>query len=104
MKRAIILLVILILVVGCTKQEVIEEPEEEQPSEGECEIDANCATAGCSGQLCLPKEKAGDIRTTCEFRAEYECFELTSCSCNEGKCGWVENDEYSQCLNEKTNT
>ena len=37
-------------------------------------LEANgCAIAGCSGQLCVSADEAGDFMTTCEFRAEYAC-------------------------------
>ena len=58
-----------------------------------------CAVAGCSGQLCVSADEAGDIVTTCEFRAEYACYREASCEPQaNGKCGWTETKELKQCL------
>ena len=58
-----------------------------------------CAVAGCSGQLCVSAEEAADIITTCEYRAEYACFEKASCGLQEnGKCGWTQTPELKRCL------
>ena len=58
-----------------------------------------CAVAGCSGQLCVSAEEAGDIFTTCEFRPEYACYREASCEPQaNGKCGWTETAELRQCL------
>lgn len=98
----VLLIILLVVIIGC-QENVVEDDssEDEQIISGECVTDNDCARAGCSSQLCVPKDKAKGMRTTCEFRAEYECLRLTSCSCIEGKCGWEENEEYNQCLEEK---
>ncbi|KKW20100.1 MAG: hypothetical protein UY63_C0001G0005 [Parcubacteria group bacterium GW2011_GWA2_51_10] len=58
-----------------------------------------CAVAGCSGQLCVEASEAGDIVTTCEFRAEYACYREASCGRQlNGRCGWTETVELRQCL------
>lgn len=58
-----------------------------------------CAVAGCSGQLCVSADEAGDIITTCEYRAEYACFKEASCEPQaDGQCGWTMNQELQQCL------
>jgi eight-cysteine-cluster-containing protein len=58
-----------------------------------------CAVAGCSGQLCVSAEEAGDIVTTCEFRAEYACYREASCEPQaDGQCGWTETPELKKCL------
>ena len=58
-----------------------------------------CAVAGCSGQLCVSADEAGDIITTCEFRAEYACYREASCEPQEnGKCGWTQTAELQACL------
>ncbi|PIY60389.1 hypothetical protein COY95_02025 [Candidatus Woesearchaeota archaeon CG_4_10_14_0_8_um_filter_47_5] len=64
----------------------------------ECTASADCAVGGCSGQLCGTREKMQDIMTTCEFRKEYGCYSLTSCSCISGRCQWKETPEFSACL------
>ncbi len=93
--------------IGCVQEEFVEidkGPELPTASDAECLIDADCATGGCSSQICTTTEKAIDIISTCEFKAEYECLQLTSCSCNQGKCGWAESVEYTSCLEEKKNS
>ncbi len=58
-----------------------------------------CAVAGCSGQLCVSAEEAGDIVTTCEYRAEYACYKEASCEPQaDGKCGWTQTPELQRCL------
>ena len=97
MKNIIFFMIILaILTFGCAENKVIVKEGNQ-----ECKIDADCIAAGCSGQLCLPKDKAKDIMTTCEFRPEYDCLKLTSCSCAQGKCNWENTTEYNTCLKEK---
>ncbi|MBI2612768.1 hypothetical protein HYW59_03070 [Candidatus Kaiserbacteria bacterium] len=58
-----------------------------------------CAVAGCSGQLCVSAEEAGDIVTTCEYRAEYVCYKEASCEPQtDGTCGWTQTAELKACL------
>jgi|SRR3989338_4648575 len=66
----------------------------------ECFKDSDCAPAGCSGQICAPSGKASEIITTCEYKEEYSCLKLTSCGCVDYECQWLENAEYSGCLEE----
>lgn len=89
---------------GQAQEEAPEEvpPEEEEGNEAaECTVDADCTTAGCSSQLCLPLELS-DVVTTCEYVPEYDCLPMSTCGCYEGKCGWEQNQEYLNCLDEKT--
>jgi eight-cysteine-cluster-containing protein len=64
----------------------------------ECTQDPDCGTGGCSGQICGLKEEVGNITTTCEYRPEYDCLQLTSCKCINGECKWEENDAYLECM------
>jgi hypothetical protein len=58
-----------------------------------------CAVTGCSGQLCVSIEEASDTFTTCEYRAEYACYREAACEPQaDGKCGWTETAELTQCL------
>ena len=58
-----------------------------------------CAVAGCSGQLCVSADEAGDIVTTCEYRAEYACYKEASCEPQaDGKCGWTPTEGLRRCL------
>ena len=63
----------------------------------ECDSDADCAAAGCSMQLCVPRSKV-DVITTCEWRSEYDCLRLTQCGCAAGRCAWQKSDAYRQCM------
>ena len=60
---------------------------EGKSSPGECKSDADCAAAGCSGEVCVTALSAPDIITTCEILA---CFAVLShCGCTEGLCQWA---------------
>lgn len=60
----------------------VEGPERD----GECESDADCATAGCSGEVCATADAVAGLMTTCEVRP---CFAaLDACGCVEGRCSW----------------
>ncbi len=64
----------------------VEGPERE----GECTTDAECATAGCSSEVCLPAVRVPEIMTTCEV---LPCFAvLGACGCREGRCTWTLGD------------
>lgn len=69
------------------------------PAQGEGIVFNGCAVAGCSRQLCVSAEEAGDMVTTCEYRAEYACYQEASCEPQtDGKCGWTQTAELKQCL------
>ena len=58
-----------------------------------------CAVAGCSSQLCVSADEAEGIVTTCEYRAEYACYQEASCEPQaDGKCGWTQTPELQRCL------
>jgi heavy-Cys/CGP-CTERM domain protein len=67
---------------------------------GECTSDADCATGGCSGEVCAPKEEASNIMTPCVYRPWYTCLALTSCGCVNGVCTWKPNPAFESCLRE----
>ncbi len=59
---------------------------EGREKDGECSTDADCAPAGCSGEVCVTKTLAPEVMTTCEQRP---CFTvLDTCGCVEGRCSW----------------
>ena len=91
MKINPIILLSMIFITACTQVGDI-------PTEIECTTASDCAPAGCSSQLCVTKEEAPSIITTCEFKLEYECLELTNCGCINNKCQWEGNPDYSECL------
>ncbi|NJE01953.1 CGP-CTERM-anchored Cys-rich protein [Thermococcus sp. JdF3] len=67
---------------------------------GECTSDGDCATGGCSGEVCAPKKEAREIVTPCVYREWYTCLGLTSCGCVNGLCTWKPNDAFESCLRE----
>lgn len=53
----------------------------------ECKVDADCASAGCGGEVCVTVAEKANVITTCEERP---CFQvLDTCGCHEGKCTWT---------------
>ena len=79
---------------GVTPQSLYEECREriENPqTEGECQTDADCKTAGCGGEVCTTVAEAANVMTTCEDRL---CFSvLDACGCHEGQCTWTLKDQ-----------
>ncbi len=60
---------------------LVENPE----LPGECETDADCSTAGCSGEVCMSGAAEAPL-TTCVVMP---CFRvLDKCGCMEGYCRW----------------
>jgi hypothetical protein len=58
-----------------------------------------CVRAGCSSQLCVETNLANDIMTTCEFREEYACYDLTVCERQaSGECGFTQTEKLQNCL------
>jgi hypothetical protein len=58
-----------------------------------------CAPAGCSSQLCVPKEEAPNIMTTCEWTPLYGCYQKAICEQqDDGTCGWTETDAFTACV------
>jgi len=59
-----------------------------------------CMTGGCSGQVCGEASAQDDMVTTCEYRAEYACYQTAICERQiTGNCGWTETSELRACLN-----
>lgn len=64
-------------------------------------VSNGCVVAGCSGQLCISQEDSdkGFGVSTCEYRAEYGCYQEASCEPQaDGKCGWTQTNELKACL------
>jgi hypothetical protein len=56
-----------------------------------------CIITGCSGQVCSDQEQI----TTCEYRAEYTCYQSASCERQaDGRCGWTTTNDLQKCLTE----
>lgn len=73
-------------------------PEIPSKPKAECTQDQDCATGGCSGEICGPKEKVKEIVTVCIYLPEYECLKKTSCRCIDGKCQWEKTGEFKECM------
>jgi len=65
---------------------------------GECNSDSDCATGGCSGEVCVPKNESSKIVTPCVYKPWYGCFALTTCGCVGGRCTWKSNPDFEACL------
>ncbi|WP_106391686.1 hypothetical protein [Enhygromyxa salina] len=66
------------------------------PDKGLIGFVQQCQATGCSGQICASEP----VFTTCEWRAEYECLQYTTCG-NNGpgwSCGWAMTPKYVECL------
>lgn len=62
--------------------------------ETECSSDSDCATGGCNGEVCAPKEEAGKIVTPCVYKSWYSCLSLSTCGCVNGTCTWKPNPDF----------
>lgn len=59
-----------------------------------------CKKTGCSGQICSDV----DVMTTCEYRAEYTCFQAARCERQiSGECGFTQTTELQSCLSSARN-
>ncbi|MFH1236130.1 MAG: hypothetical protein V1685_04305 [Parcubacteria group bacterium] len=63
-----------------------------------CEQDDDCIVWGCSNHLCGLRDAVSDQVTTCEYRDEYACVNVTQCSCFSGECMWQPTEAYESCL------
>ncbi len=60
----------------------------------------DCVIGGCSAQLCGERKDMEGLVSTCEYRAEYACYNRHS-ACerqSDGQCGWTQTSELKQCL------
>lgn len=64
----------------------------------ECYADEDCLRAGCSQQLCLPRDQASGTFTTCEWKDEYACYDYADCICIHNKCSWSSGQEFNDCF------
>ena len=77
---------------------------EPNPSAPQPITSGGCMVGGCSGQLCVDAKTGGDMVTTCEYRAEYACYQVATCERQaDGQCGWTMTPELNQCLNDTEN-
>ncbi|MFA5051507.1 MAG: hypothetical protein WC544_00410 [Patescibacteria group bacterium] len=64
----------------------------------ECDRDSDCLVSGCSGTLCVPRDRASQQYSTCEWQPEYACYADDSCLCRAGQCRWAETEAYASCI------
>ncbi len=58
---------------------------------------ADCKPTGCSSQVCSDEDRV----TTCEYRAEYACYQSATCERqSNGECGWTTTTKLLTCLEE----
>ncbi|MBI2173277.1 MAG: eight-cysteine-cluster domain-containing protein [Candidatus Aenigmarchaeota archaeon] len=93
---AIVIIIVLVGAFFYLRPDILDTKE--PPDVIECTTNADCATAGCSSQICTTAANAPNIITTCELRDEYACLAKTACGCNAGKCSWADTPAYRQCL------
>ncbi len=63
-----------------------------------------CMVGGCSSQLCGSPDQMRDMVTTCEYRAEYACYQVATCERQtNGQCGWTMTETVTQCLQDMKN-
>jgi eight-cysteine-cluster-containing protein len=69
---------------------------DEPVSPGALTVVPPCHVAGCSAQVCSERE---DVVTTCEWRAEYACYQSARCEPQaDGLCGWTPTPELLACI------
>lgn len=54
-------------------------------SQGVCEQDSDCQTAGCSGEICTSEPS---VFSTCEYSDDFPNARGYACGCVRGVCGW----------------
>lgn len=78
---------------------VIVTPKDTSSSTNRTLQKNSCVRSGCSGQLCTDETHGLELATTCEWKAEYACYNLGMCERQaNGACGWTETDAMLACL------
>jgi hypothetical protein len=61
-----------------------------------------CIRTGCSGELCVPPDEAGDVASICGTlpRAEAACYKAAVCAPTPDRkgCGWHDQEALELCL------
>jgi hypothetical protein len=84
---------------GTKPQPSPEGPPDAPPAESPPTESPACAKAGCSGTMCVAAGEADDVVTTCDYRAEYACYQTARCERQaSGACGWTQTAELAACL------
>jgi len=60
-----------------------------------------CVRAGCSGELCVDGETAGQVASPCIYKPEFACYATATCGrTGDGTCGWLVTADLRACLDE----
>lgn len=61
-----------------------------------------CIRTGCSGELCVPRDEAGDVASICGAlpKAEVACYKTAVCAPTPDRrgCGWHDKEALELCL------
>ncbi|MDP2909232.1 MAG: hypothetical protein Q8N77_05485 [Nanoarchaeota archaeon] len=71
-----------------------KEAAQEKPVTNGCEKDSDCKISGCNNEICYEETRF----STCVYKPEFECYKLAKCKCFQGRCGWEQPREFSDCL------
>lgn len=118
MIRRIAMMCICGLLVGCSNQAEVSQPEPPadtdepadvvEPAHDEPAVPAEppaeptkptkaCVATGCSSTVCV--EEGNEVMTTCIYKPEFECYKSATCERQaSGECGWTQTDELRACL------
>ncbi len=66
-----------------------------------CQSGADCVTTGCNGEICKAMDGPAPDVSVCVVESWHQCLELTSCSCVQGQCSWIQNQDFISCYQEK---
>lgn len=91
----IILVFVIILIASIFAYKQKTNKAKEYPPK---EAQNSCVVGGCSEELCLEKENAGNM-SICIYKDEFACLKFTECvKQSDGKCGWSKNEIYQKCM------
>jgi len=80
----------------CTTENGSVYKEEVLGAEDTAIATGGCFIGGCSSQICSDQP---DVASTCEYRAEYGCYQSARCERQtNGSCGWTQTSALTQCL------
>ena len=96
-----LLLLTTLFAIACGGTSSPPPPTTPAPSDGSNTGDpaspGSCVATGCSGTVCA--EAGKEVITTCEYRAEYACYQRATCEKQaDGTCGWTQSAELTACL------
>ncbi|MEK9153858.1 MAG: hypothetical protein AAB798_00135 [Patescibacteria group bacterium] len=96
--KLIEILVVLVIVSGFIFAVTSSREPEQLPYVNVNNFD-ECVIGGCNSELCGEKALMDQVVSTCEYRAEYACYEYSACERQiDEKCGWTQTPELESCL------